>query len=81
MIKYLKSVSNDMNMNMENFTISVRNRVKFNTDLNSQNNSIYMFSGNIDIIKLEIKAFKKAGVDYIVFDPETKSDGEERIHR
>jgi len=74
MIKYLKGVSDDMNMNMENFTISVRNRVKFNTDLNSQNNSIYMFSGNVDTIKLEIKAFKKAGVDYIVFDPETKSD-------
>lgn len=74
MIKYLKSVSDDMNMNMENFTISVRNRVKFNTDLNSQNNSIYMFSGNVDTTKLEIKAFKEAGVDYIVFDPETKSD-------
>ncbi len=74
LINYLTTVSDDMNVNMENFTISVRNRVKFNTEANPQNNPIYMFSGDMDAINLEIQSFKKAGINHIVFDPETTSN-------
>ena len=35
-----------------------------------------MFNGSTDEISAEVEAFMNAGVEYIVFDPETESDSE-----
>lgn len=69
--QYLLGKSDDMNINMKNFTFSVRNRVSFKK---TQSNTIYTFYGDMDNISKEVEAFKSAGVDHIVFDPDTKND-------
>ena len=66
----------DMDNKLENFTFSVRNRISFNNDISTNNSPVYIFSGNIDLIAKEVGAFRDAGVDYIIFDPETECDSE-----
>ena len=72
----LVSNAGDMEVDLRDFTLCVRNRIKITNDKDVEGNPVYMFSGNIDDILMEVEAFRTVGVDYIVFDPETDSDSE-----
>ena len=72
----LISTARDMKVDLRDFTLCVRNRIKITKSIKAKGSRVYMFSGNIDDILREVEAFKTAGVDYIVFDPETNSNSE-----
>jgi len=74
--EYLIKSAGDMGVGLKDFVFSVRNRVKFKKETDPDKSRVYMFCGSPDEISSQAEAFKKAGADYIVFDPETESDSE-----
>ena len=74
--KYLDSKAKEMGVGLDNFVLSVRNRIRFEEAASDEESNIYMFSGTVEEILSQVYDFRKAGVEYIIFDPETSSDTE-----
>ncbi|NIP30229.1 MAG: TIGR03619 family F420-dependent LLM class oxidoreductase [Candidatus Dadabacteria bacterium] len=79
LIESLQNIANGMGRNLEDFTLSVRNRIKIGDHVDSREISAvpsYMFPNSWDEIEKDIDAYLKLGVEHILFDPATDKEEE-----
>ena len=78
-IEIIKHIAAEENRDITGFTFSIRNRI----DLRKSNSlsgpdrngkGMFVFHGRTESIRNQVENYIKAGVNYIIFDPETESD-------
>ena len=78
-LKELKKTADEKGKDIGEMTFSVRNRVRLEEPgrtYDTGSDPAYMFRGSIEDINEQVESFSNSGVEYIVFDPESESDGE-----